>query len=361
MGNASAAFLVEAHDSGLAWENFDFGGDTFSASASIPSTAVGTTATNSIFGGDGSGFPDTYVFTYTPGSDDDNVTFVAGTVLGSKDDSPGTGELASGLMGGESGRYNVYITSPASVNVNGAPSTFTVTQEGDPIVLEIDPNSGGTGDDTQITPEKAFVGGMNNAWYLLTGAEYAAGESYTVTMEAGTNTFVSQRIHGVMWEYAPISSERGDFNQDGVLDDLDIDILSSAVREGLTDPEFDLNNDGDVDDGDRTVWVEEVRKTYFGDANMDDVFDSLDFVAVFSLGEYEDNVPQNSRWASGDWNGDTEFDSLDFVTAFVGGGYEEGPRTDAMVPEPGSWLLLVLGALPLAGLRRNRTRRFSLR
>ena len=50
--------------------------------------------------------------------------------------------------------------------------------------------------------------------------------------------------------------------------------------------------------------------------------------------------------SEGDWNGDGIFDSSDMVTAFVDGGYEKGPRMDAeAVPEPGGWLLLVLGML----------------
>lgn len=258
---ASAAFLVEAHHSGLAFENFEFGGDTSSSGESIPSTAVGIEATHSIYGGDGVEFPDTYVFFYTPGEDADNLAFEAGTVLGSKDGSPGNGHTATGLEGGQSGRYNVYITSPASVNVNGVPTTLTMTQEDEPIILEIDQNNGETGDDTQITPEEDFVGGMNHAWHLLGSVDYVAGTTYSVTMEAGTNTFVSQRVHGILWEYSPVSAERGDLNNDGVLNDVDIDLLSQAVRDGLTDSMFDLNSDGDVNNADRQVWVNEVRKT----------------------------------------------------------------------------------------------------
>ena len=200
---APAAFLVEAHHSGLAFDHFEFGGDTFSSGESIPSTAVGTTASNSIYGGDGVAFPDTYIFYYTPGEDPDNLTLEAGTVLGSKDGSPGNGHTATGLEGGLSGRYNVYITSPASVNVNGVPTTLTMTQEDDPIVLEIDQNNSQTGDDTQITAGQPFVGGLNNAWYLLGSVDYVAGTTYSVTMEAGSNTFVSQRVHGILWELFP--------------------------------------------------------------------------------------------------------------------------------------------------------------
>ena len=53
-----------------------------------------------------------------------------------------------------------------------------------------------------------------------------------------------------------------------------------------------------------------------GDANLDGVFDSSDLVAVFIVGQYEDNVPQNSSWATGDWNCDQEFTTSDLVAAF---------------------------------------------
>ena len=69
-----AEFLVEAHSSGLANANFAFGGDTTTASASIPSEAIGLTATNSLYSGDGVNFGDTYVYSYTPGTDADNLT-----------------------------------------------------------------------------------------------------------------------------------------------------------------------------------------------------------------------------------------------------------------------------------------------
>lgn len=117
----------------------------------------------------------------------------------------------------------------------------------------------------------------------------------------------------------------GDFNQNQVLDSEDIDILSEAVRQGSTDPVFDVNFDGAVDSGDRIFWVKNIRRTYFGDANLDGVFDSSDLVFTFVSGEYEDDIPGNSTWGTGDWNGDGEFDSGDFVVAFGDGGFEQGP------------------------------------
>lgn len=146
----------------------------------------------------------------------------------------------------------------------------------------------------------------------------------------------------------------GDVNGDGMLDALDIDAITAAVRQGDGADAFDVNGDGDVDQSDRTHWVEELKKTYFGDSNLDGEFSSSDFVVVFQAGQYEDATVGNSTWETGDWNGDGDFDSSDFVAAFQAGGYEQGPRAAvAAVPEPGSFLL-TLGAIVGGVLLRRR-------
>ena len=115
----------------------------------------------------------------------------------------------------------------------------------------------------------------------------------------------------------------------------DIDAISAAVRIGDNSPQFDVDSSGTVDDADRISWVESVKQTWLGDANLDGEFNSGDLVATFTAGQYEDATAGNSGWAQGDWNGDGDFDSGDFVTAFSGGGYEVGPRAaTAAVPEP---------------------------
>jgi hypothetical protein len=62
-----------------------------------------------------------------------------------------------------------------------------------------------------------------------------------------------------------------------------------------------------------------------GDSNHDGLFDSSDLVQIFTVGEYEDDIPGNSTWEEGDWNRDGDFDSSDLVAAFQCGSYEEGP------------------------------------
>ncbi|MEM1027208.1 MAG: PEP-CTERM sorting domain-containing protein [Planctomycetota bacterium] len=194
---ANAAFVVNADTSEA---NFSFGGDTTSASSSAASAAVGTSGV-SLFGGNGSADPDNYTFSYTPGTDADNFSPAAGSLLGS---TTGFGtEFASGLAGGISGTYNVYITSPASTNVNPAGSLITVAGDaatGD-VIAALDFNDGGTGAD--LDPGPAFVGGANNSWYLIGTVDLTAGTTYTVTVEANVNSFVSQRTAAVMWERVP--------------------------------------------------------------------------------------------------------------------------------------------------------------
>jgi len=153
---------------------------------------------------------------------------------------------------------------------------------------------------------------------------------------------------------ASTPSVRGDFDGDSQLTASDINLLTGAVLGGQNPSAFDLTADAKVDENDRVEWVEKVRKTYFGDANLDSVFDSGDFVTVFQAGQYEDSQVGNSLWETGDWNGDREFDSGDFVAAFSAGGYEAGPRASvAAVPEPGSVLLALMGLLGVAARARR--------
>lgn len=121
----------------------------------------------------------------------------------------------------------------------------------------------------------------------------------------------------------------GDFDADGDLTAIDIDLLSAAIRQASHSPRFDVNSDGVVDAEDHRLWVEKLKWTYYGDANLDGVFDTLDLVTVFIINEYEDQVPGNSTWADGDWDGDGEFETGDLIVAFQAGGYEQGIRPTA--------------------------------
>ena len=143
---------------------------------------------------------------------------------------------------------------------------------------------------------------------------------------------------------------KGDFDGNGVLNAIDIDLLTAAVNGADDDPKFDVNDDGAINNEDRRVWVVDLRQTYFGDANMDSVFDDVDFVDVFIAGKYL--TGNFAGWADGDWDGNRLFDDQDIVAAFIDGGYLKGERPSAAaVPEPSAIVLMLLGALSLVRRR----------
>ncbi|MCA9151719.1 MAG: hypothetical protein KDA92_20585 [Planctomycetales bacterium] len=140
---------------------------------------------------------------------------------------------------------------------------------------------------------------------------------------------------------------RCDLNLDMQCDALDIDLLSEHIRQAQYIVDQDLDDDGQLTEADREVWVVDLQHTYFGDANLDGLFDSSDLVAVFAQGEYEDGLDENSGWADGDWDGDGDFSTSDLVVAFAGGGYDQGARASVVfVPEPNiAPVILLLGLL----------------
>ena len=111
----------------------------------------------------------------------------------------------------------------------------------------------------------------------------------------------------------------GDFDGNGVLDAVDLDLFAIAIVDGPCWA-CDLNDDGMITFEDRLMWVHELKNTWIGDANLDGQFNSGDFVQVFARGKYE--TGQDAGWEEGDFNGDMQFTSGDMVAAFADGGYE---------------------------------------
>ena len=131
-----------------------------------------------------------------------------------------------------------------------------------------------------------------------------------------------------------VAFENGDVNQDGIIDEADINVLSEAVRNASVESRFDVNSDSLVNAADRDHWINSIMNSFVGDANLDGEFNSGDLVKVFEAGKFETDQP--AIWSEGDWDGDARFGSGDFVLAFQAGAFEQGPRVDAIVPEPNS-------------------------
>jgi hypothetical protein len=212
-----AAFIVEADNVAVAGKANDHftslpAGTGFSLTPT-PSTAVGLAGNQSAFGNPANGTgPDQYTFRYTPGTDVDNTALAAATALGNSfaADADGAGpiapvyanvpQLATGIAGGASGIYNVYFTVPSTANVNVAGSIFEITSDLPTIVLNpVNLNDGGTGPDE--VAGAPYTGGANNRWLKIASVPLTAGNTYTVRLTANGPTFVSQRAHGVMWEF----------------------------------------------------------------------------------------------------------------------------------------------------------------
>ncbi|MCA9169844.1 MAG: dockerin type I repeat-containing protein [Planctomycetales bacterium] len=154
----------------------------------------------------------------------------------------------------------------------------------------------------------------------------------------------------------PAPFVRGDFDRDGVLGIADLEFLIAHAVIGSNSVRFahDLDGNHMIESDDVKIWLHELFGTWLGDANLDGEFNSSDLSLVLQAGEYEDELVNNSSWASGDWNGDGEFTTSDLILAFEDGGYEQGPRNAVVpVPEPGSLTLLMCGIVKLAAHRRR--------
>ncbi|MBJ43393.1 MAG: hypothetical protein CMJ80_08985 [Planctomycetaceae bacterium] len=164
---------------------------------------------------------------------------------------------------------------------------------------------------------------FDDAWYPTTD-----GGGYSLEIVDDLSTDVTSWSGAAGWRPSgafggtPGASETaGDFDGNGTIDDVDIDLLASAIRLEDTDAAFDLNSDGTVDWSDREMLIREVLNSREGDSNLDGVFDLKDLLMAKAGGEYDDVIAGNSGWADGDWNGDGDFDSDDLVLAFQAGNF----------------------------------------
>lgn len=186
-----AAFIIEPRP-GKAFSNYRFAGTGGTNSATTTdSSAFGLTPSNGSAYGGGAATSDDYAFRYTPGSDIDNTPITAGLDLGN-------GDLASGLTGGVSGTYNVYVTWPTSSNVDPSGTDFSLVNTlspGSPIL---------TVNGVIQDSDTAGVAPGADAWFLLGSASLTAGQSYELHSIANSTAFVSQRMDGVMFELQPV-------------------------------------------------------------------------------------------------------------------------------------------------------------
>ena len=137
-----------------------------------------------------------------------------------------------------------------------------------------------------------------------------------------------------------------DFDGDSDFDCADIDALVTAIVQGSTATQFDLNFDGTVDNDDLGIWLTDAGTLNLasgqgylpGDANLNGVVDGEDFL-VWNTNKFS----PGSGWCSGDFNADGSVNGADFLIwnsfKFQSSGIatlQAGtiPSTLAAVPEP---------------------------
>lgn len=222
---------------------------------------------------------------------------------------------------------------------------------GDPFIFdetfEYNPNDGSM---KNLLIDLRFIGGID--------AEGVSQSTLDQQSTPGVISRVGGRIDSLVGngseqievkEFIFITEPTGDFDGDGMLTIADVDRLIQEIVAGSDNARFDVNADALVDQEDLMRWVKDLKQTWFGDSNLDGLFNSGDLVAVFTAGEFEDDIEKNSTWAEGDWDSDGDFGSGDLVVAFQDGGFERGQRrASAHVPEPASAVPLMVGLLVIA-------------
>lgn len=144
----------------------------------------------------------------------------------------------------------------------------------------------------------------------------------------------------------PVTTLAGDFDDDGWLTIVDIDLLSSEVLAGTNQTSFDLTEDSIVDDADRRAWVEDLAGTFFGDADLDGNVQFFDFLAL------SNSFGRPGGWAQGDFDGNGEVAFTDFL--ILSDNFGNSVEAAASVPEPATRLMTFPLLLLLFASRRHR-------
>jgi hypothetical protein len=141
-----------------------------------------------------------------------------------------------------------------------------------------------------------------------------------------------------------IAIRPGDFDINGDINAVDIDLLSLEVRGGSNDATFDLTGDGLVNQEDRNAWVENVFGTFFGDADLNKTVEFADFLSLTN------GFDMPGGWANGDFDGNGTVLFPDFL--LLSSNFGKSATAVAAVPEPNAAMLLLVGLLGLVRRRR---------
>ncbi len=262
----TATFQLQVFGSGFrparfAYRDVDFGDPALNSGASA---TIGYQQDGSVFG----------QFSYnTPSVADGDVVDIFST----------DGDVFQLFVPGGA-TVEVQTTTPLD-DANGAPRNTL-----DPQISVFDPSGTLIALDTNSMPD-----GKNAALMFMASVE--GHYLVEVSNESGSGEYT---LHVV-------SLTMGDFDGDGDLDGVDVDLLAIEIARGSHNLTFDVTGDLVVDQDDLAEWVLDLRGTRFGDANLDGEVDGQDF----NLWNAHRFAP-NTTWTHGDFNADGISDGSDY-------------------------------------------------
>ena len=178
---------------------------------------------------------------------------------------------------------------------------------------------------------------------------------YTTWSEGESIAWKRFRAMGSTWGvgygvFLELWARDGDFDTDGAIADLDIDLL----RDNVGDGSFDLDGDGDADEDDLVLLVETLVElqddsgrvgTRQGDCDLDGLVNATD-LAVLAAGFGQAGL----GWAGGNANTDDLIDATDLALMAANFGFT---APAGAVPEPMTLGLLAAGAVSVLARRRR--------
>lgn len=251
--------------------------------------------------------------------------------------------LDSGLQGLNDGTDVVEMLIPDQVQANGG---AVMRYSADITPFTLDPGTYWLSIQAQMT----FLSDVDPEWSWVLSPDgdnllYSYDEAFDL-IGTQPGIAVSRDSTFTLIGNSLVPSIVGDFDENGLLEAADIDILAAAIRGGSTDAEFDLNSDSMVDAADHLYWVESIKGTFLGDATLNGTVEFEDFL------ELSRHFGEIGGWAKGNFDLTTDVQFPDFLALSRNFGKTSGAVAAAAVPEPTSAGLLCIGAI-LLGLRRK--------
>ena len=157
----------------------------------------------------------------------------------------------------------------------------------------------------------------DDAWHPLTdGDGHSLTQVNELDLTADLDVSTSWKPSGAV-DGTPGSGDTlaGDFNNDGLVDDTDIDLLFGAINTGSVDLLFDVNGDSSIDSTDTSFLVQTILGTSWGDSDLDGDVDTIDL--TLAIINFTGAGVGAKTWSEGDNDGDGDVDTSDLTLAII--------------------------------------------